>query len=153
MASRDFVYSAALAAALFAAPSSFGTGAARADEAFLCGPSTVVYVKPEELEFKKKTDACIAGYFGLTVDAAEADKAKLRSLPKSSNTVAPKQPVKSAAAASFKTLDVPEREKRRETESERAAFLAPPEASPGTDFRNVKVINAAGDAQWFRHVR
>lgn len=40
---------------------------AHADEAFLCGPDTVVYVKPAELELKKRT-YCIAAYYGLQVE-------------------------------------------------------------------------------------
>ena len=35
---------------------------ARAAEAYLCGPDTIVYVKADELEFKKRTDPCIASH-------------------------------------------------------------------------------------------
>ncbi len=129
--------------------------AARADEAFLCGPSTVVYVSPAELETKKHTDPCIAGYFGIKVDksaAAEAPGAPARK---------PSQDLKDARASkdgaknnvALKTLDAPEVERRADAPL-RSAALSPPVAAPDTDFRNIRVINASSpDAQWFKHLR
>ena len=123
---------------------------ARADEAYLCGPDTVVYVSIEELEHKKKTDKCIAAYYGLTV----ADDA-------SGHSGIPAEPAKSAPAKAnarprieLKSLSEPEHTVRSRATFERSASLMPPSAAPGTDFRNVRIINAgSGDGQWFKHHR
>ena len=127
---------------------------ARADEAYLCGPDTVVYVSAVELEHKKKTDKCIAAYYGLTV-AQDA----------SGQSGMPVEPAKSAPAKAnarpiieLKSLSEPESEPEHSVRSrakfERSASLMPPSAAPGTDFRNVRIINAgSGDGQWFKHDR
>ena len=117
---------------------------ARADEAYLCGPDTVVYVKPAELEHKKKTDACVASYFGLKVEP---------------QPVVARQPsvAKPAAAEkilAMKTISSPEKTDPVTVPVERTAELAPSVPSPGTDYRNVKVINASSPSeQWFKHTR
>ena len=123
---------------------------AHADEAYLCGPDTVVYISIEELEHKKKTDTCIAAYYGLTV-AEDA----------SGQSGTPVEPSKSAPAKAnarprieLKSLSEPEHSVRGRAVFERSASLMPPSAAPGTDFRNVRVINAgSGDGQWFKHDR
>ena len=45
-------------------------GPARAAEAYLCGPDRIVYVAVEDLEAKKRSDPCIAAYFGLKIEPA-----------------------------------------------------------------------------------
>lgn len=133
-----------LAAACACAPS-----LVRADEAYLCGPDTVVYVKPHELETLKRTDPCIAAYFGLKVE----QPAQAR-VPVDRIGGAPDRKSTPTGRAPFKTLDAPETSERISRAPERSAHLMPPTAAPGTDFRNVRVINAASqDAQWFRHQR
>ncbi len=123
---------------------------ARADEAYLCGPDTVVYVKLEELEHKKKTDKCIAAYYGLTV-AEDA-------LSESGTSAEPTKSASAKASAhpniELKSLTDPEHTVRTRAKFERAASLMPPSASPGTDFRNVHIINAvSGENSWFKHNR
>ncbi len=121
-----------------------------ADEAYLCGPDKIVYVAAGDLEAMKRTDPCIAGYYGLTIDApvpvvsaekAAAAKAEAAALEKS-------------ATSQLKLLsdsEVPDRVTRA---TGRQASLEPPRAMPGTDYRNVKILNAAGpDAAWYRHSR
>lgn len=118
---------------------------ALADEAFLCGPNKVVYVAVEDLEARKRTDPCIAAYFGLTVDKDAVAKAK--AAPGSTSG-------RPAKAVPLKTLVPPEVAERLSVPVERSASLLPPAASPGTDFRNVRVLNATSrDEQWFKHVR
>lgn len=120
---------------------------ALADEAFLCGPSTVVYVKADEIEQKKKTDPCIAGYFGLTVEAGAQAHSNTGAAPAQAKV---RRVV--AARPALRTLEGPERTEPVADRSLRSASLLQPEASPGTDFRNVRIINAAtDDARWFRH--
>ncbi len=133
---------------------------AHADEAFLCGPDTVVYVKPAELELKKRTDPCIAAYYGLQVEpkASAKDPAKT-----AENGGAPKpEPVEGArrgapAASSpveLKRLPAPEHDAPVRTVEERSASLSPPLPAPGTDYRNVRVINASSPGEeWYRHLR
>lgn len=138
-----------LAALAIAAAGVSATPAAFADEAFLCGTDRVVYVKPGELEELKRTDPCIAGYFGLTVSAP------------------PGEPATSAAATPptldfKKSLGGPDDQAsatgpapwRFAQAGATAKHRAPPVASPGTDFRNVRLINAeSGSDSWYRHDR
>ena len=126
---------------------------ARADEAYLCGPDKVVYVKASELEAKKHSDPCIAGYYGLTAGKPEAPATTIAAIvAEPSPAAAPEGPA--VMSVEFKPLagaDVPVRAARKDRH---AALLAAPVAAPGTDYRNVRVINAASeDAQWFRHAR
>ncbi len=125
----------------------------RADEAFLCGPDTVVYVKSEELELKKRTDPCIARYFGLTVDSAAAAVTAEKAAPTASRQA--DAAVMAAKDVVLKSLQAPETAERVTPPlPERSAALQPPVAAPGTDYRNVKVINASSAAdQWFKHTR
>jgi hypothetical protein len=155
MASR-FAFSALSLLAVFTACSAGATGA-RADEAFLCGPDTVVYVKPAELELKKRTDPCIARYFGLTVTSPEAEAAD-----KTSSAASLRRdpgPAKNVPAArkniAFKSLQAPETDEPvTPPPPARTAALQPPAAAPGTDYRNVRVINASSPSdQWFKHTR
>ena len=111
----------------------------RADDAFLCGPSTVVYVKADELEFKKRTDPCIAAYFGLPVD--EVKKASLEAASKTG----------AAAGAPFERGASFPHAAQGEPLTQVAVNTAPV-AAAGTDYRNVRIINAEpGAAAWFVH--
>ena len=133
---------------------------AHADEAFLCGPDTVVYVKPAELEFKKRTDPCIAAYYGLQVepDASAKDPAKTAETDSASESAPVKEIRRGAPAASnpveLKRLPAPEHDAPGRTVEERSASLLPPVPTPGTDYRNVRVINASSPGEeWYRHLR
>lgn len=136
--------SVSFAGAVLAGVTTAGTPSARADEAYLCGPDKVVYVAVKDLEEKKRTDPCIAAYYGLKVEAPAAQTA-----------VAPAPADKPAAAAArpraadLKALsdsEVPERVARAER---RHAALDLPRAMPGTDYRRVRVLNAAEPASAF----
>lgn len=136
-------------ALILAAACACGPGSARADEAFLCGPDTVVYVKAGELEERKRTDPCIAAYYGLKVEQPASARVPVDRIGVATPGKSPE-----TGPVPFKTLDAPETSERLSHAPERSAQLMPPAASPGTDFRNVRVINAASqDAQWFRHQR
>lgn len=123
----------------------------RADEAFLCGPDTVVYVKHEDLEHKKRTDPCIARYFGLNAESTP--------LPHEGNPVADQTSTATEKSKrkdiALKSLQTPETAERVSPPAlERSAALSPPVAAPGTDYRNVKVLNASSPAdEWFKHTR
>jgi hypothetical protein len=126
---------------------------ARADEAFLCGPDTVVYVKPEEMEHKKRTDPCIARYFGLTVEAPATTQPPRKT--SSSELLAQRAIDKPAPEVALKSLQAPETAERvTPPPVERSAALQLPVSAPGTDYRNVKVLNASSPTdQWFKHTR
>jgi hypothetical protein len=122
----------------------------RADEAYLCGPDTVVYVSSEELEHKKKTDKCIAAYYGLTVSD---DTSRRSGMPVEPSKSAPEKATP-RPSIELKSLSEPDHSVRSRAGFERSASLVPPSAAPGTDFRNVRIINAgSGDGQWFKHDR
>lgn len=156
--------------------------AAVAAEAYLCAGGRIVYVEFADLERMKRTDACVAGYYGLTVEpaavaaptttpaaalaspstppavldaAAPAAGSARRPSPAdyAARRVAPGRP----AARSVRTIamirkagGVPAASGAGATVA--APALATPVPTPGTDFRNVRVINAsASGEQWFHH--
>lgn len=139
----------------------------RAAEAYLCEAGRVVYVELADLEWMKRTDACIAGYYGLTVEGAAPSvppaaagersasateisappQAKAASAkPGSPSTFAARSATPGRRPAGLKDTSV------RTIDMTRASRGAAPVAAPETDYRNVRVINAStGDGQWFRH--
>ena len=122
----------------------------RADDAYLCGPDTVVYVAAEDLEAKKHSDPCIAGYYGITLEptAKSANTAAIKSAKSEA------QPSKTSLAATLKPLTDSEIPSRVGPNLQRQASLEPPHATPGTDYRNVKVLNAeTPESSWFRHTK
>ena len=122
----------------------------RADDAYLCGPDTVVYVAAEDLEDKKHSDPCIAGYYGITLEpkAKSANTATIEAAKPEA------QPSKSSLVATLKPLTVEEIPSRVSRNLQRQASLEPPRATPGTDYRNVKVLNAeTPESAWFRHTK
>lgn len=129
---------------------------ARADDAYLCGPDKVVYVAVADLEMKKRTDPCIAAYYGLKVDVPPPPgvKSDAKSATKSVVEALPKQNPVEAVHAALKPLTDREIAPRTASKIERQASLEPPRALPGTDYRNVKILNAASpDSAWYRHAR
>ncbi|MEQ1653526.1 MAG: hypothetical protein ABL897_13635 [Hyphomicrobium sp.] len=129
---------------------------ARADDAYLCGPDKVVYVAVADLEMKKRTDPCIAAYYGLKVDEASLRpdvKSDTKATTKSAAAAGEQKPV-AARQAALKPLTDNEIAPRPYGKGERQASLEPPRALPGTDYRNVKILNAASpDNAWYRHAR
>jgi hypothetical protein len=123
--------------------------AARADEAYVCGPDKLVYVKASELEAKKHSDPCIAAYYGITLGKeSERETAKPASEAAEPAPAIPQDPIE------FKSLTDAEPPQRRANPGAHAALVRPPTTAPGTDYRNVRIINASSDArQWFRHAR
>jgi hypothetical protein len=125
-----------------------GSTGARADDAYICGPDTIVYVKLEDLEAKKRSDPCIAAYYGLKVVRQDG-------APKTAEISSPPSPVTPPVlniAAELKPLDVSELPSRVTPKLERQAALVPAVTAPGTNYRDVRVLNATSAADvWFHH--
>ena len=133
-------------------------GGARADEAFLCGPDDVVYVRLEDLEARKRSDPCIASYFGIKIDepskplGPQARAETTQAGKAQAATIAPGKNIQVAVALkSLTNADVPQRARRKAT---RGLVVRPVVSAPGTDYRNIHVINAHdSEEEWFRHTR
>lgn len=115
-----------LAAAAVALAAGFFVETARAAEAYVCDGGRLVYVKAGDLERMKQTDACIAGYYGLTVGGA----VRTDDVPAPSKAVvAP--PVASTIGQVVEGLPV--------------------QTGPRTSHRHVRLLNAApGTDQFFK---
>lgn len=146
--------SRAMKIVLFAAGFLAATGieAARAAEAFLCADGRIVHVPFGKLEEMKRTDACIAGYFGLTIAPAPARPAA----PIPTARPAPSAAVSTTApAVALRRLDAQEPPSTRPPKPRVVADVGRPvRAEDGTDFRNVVILNAADGAPGiYRHER
>lgn len=142
--------------------------AVRADEAYLCGPDRIVYVAVADLERMKRTDPCIAAYYGMKVEepakpAANKPAAKAEAAtPKAEKIVVPatkpaaakpQAPAPLKAAPELKRLPE-EAHVRRKPAASKLALAEMPVAAPGTDFRNVRVLNASSpDDAIFHHTK
>ncbi|NOT70295.1 MAG: hypothetical protein HOP09_03130 [Hyphomicrobium sp.] len=148
MACMPFGVGAGLTAVLALAAMS---ASALADEAYLCGPDRIVYVSVADLEMKKRTDPCIAAYYGLKIE----EPAKQEAAAPAPVAAKPAPPTPAPALiAELKPLSDAEVAPRVIGRPGRQASLETPRAMPGTDYRNVKILNAATpDAAWFHHVR
>jgi hypothetical protein len=118
---------------------------AKADDAYICDDGRLVYAKPSTLEKLKATDPCIAKYFKTTPQPLP-QSAPVASQPTGTNAGALPTP----PAPRFKpAVGAPTTKDARIIDKPKA-----PEAAQGTDFRNVRVINAtAGQADIYRHTR
>lgn len=145
-----FPFGALLPAVLFAAAFTAASGV-RADEAFLCGPDNIIYVKPSEIEQKKKTDPCVARSYGLAIEEHGAKAPENRvAESEAPGAVKPAE----QKPVSLKALQSPETAERVRRDPERTAALQPPLPAADTDFRNVRVLNASSPGeQWFKHTR
>lgn len=135
------------------------TPAARADDAYVCDEGRLVYARPETLEKLKQTDPCIAGYYGIDLGKSKvvANAAK----PAPAFLKAPTATPSEAASANQRASA------NRAGRHAPAAAPAPPvsalkstistsptQPAPNTNFRDVRVLNAApGSATTFHHAR
>ena len=126
---------------------------AHAADAYLCEPDNVVYVELENLEAMKRSDPCIASYYGLTVAPKPVAK--------------PEAPPRSSQPARVAPLPAPILGRRPRLVSDELvapsplavskhrvepSLALPVVAADGTDYRNVRVINAhATSDAWFHH--
>lgn len=114
---------------------------AYADQTFVCDDGTSVTVKSRNLEFAKRTMSCVAQYFGLKV----ALRPKMvRRQGRLSDSAKHNAPVRMQKLADHAQLVLDAHQPIRERV----------QTSAGSDFRNVRIINAKpGRANVFRHWR
>jgi hypothetical protein len=151
---RQTLLLAALAAA--AGP----TSAARAAEAYLCDNNRLVYVETADLARMIQTDPCIARYHGAATQASGAGEPPLVRLT-APMAVAVETPAAkpsavrpTAAVATAAPVPAVAPRGRRSERSGGPAGPQPVRAAPGTDYTNVRVINASDEAErWFRVAR
>ncbi len=144
--------SIAFAVSVAAALASAKAAPALADEAYLCGPDRVVYVAAADLEAKKKTDPCIASYYGLKI--SEPAIAPLAEVKKDVERVLAPPALVVDVAEQLKVLPRDEPLAPASPRAERQAYLEPPKTAAGTDYRNVRIINAsAPHAVWYSHTK
>ncbi len=147
-----------LAAALTAVTLVLASSAS-ADELYLCDGGRLVKVEVDTIEALKRTDPCIARYFGLTIAAAAAPAGTARAaveetgaLPDGGASTATGEP-----AATGRALSPTSRAVRTVWRSERAKPAAPRTERvdvPGEGYRTVAIINAGPDeARVYRHER
>jgi hypothetical protein len=130
-----------------------GVEAVRADEAYLCDGGRIVKVAPGKLDELKRTDACIAAYYGLTIGAApHSAESRLETgalAPPAANPASLARPAPAAKRTARAPAAAP-----AVGEPAPAPRAAPPRAAHGTDYRNVVLLNAApGSNAVFRHER
>ena len=135
-----------------------GAGGARAEEAFLCGPDSIVYVRFEDLEARKHSDPCIAAYFGIKIEDASKPAAPVVSLveppPAEAGAASAAPTADTQAAVALKTLTDNDTPLRVAHLAPRGRVVRPVVSAPGTDYRNIHVINAHdSEEEWFRHTR
>lgn len=100
---------------------------AQANQTFMCDDGRMVQVKFEDLERRKRTDACVAAHFGLTVQLVPLPRQRPKDFSgrglKGAQAATPERPEIGAVATS-------------------------------TDYRNVRIINAGpGSTGWYQHTR
>jgi hypothetical protein len=145
------IYGAWLSAAVLALAAA--TSPARAAEAFLCAPNVIVYVEPGELEKKKRTDACVASHFGLTIAAANAPSPASKPGAKTVSSKSAPRAASQSAPVKFKMLI--DSERATEPPARRVAVANTTAGSAAeTEYRRIRVLNAATPEQaWFHHTK
>lgn len=148
-------------------------GEAVADEAYVCEGGRVAYVRFGELEAMKRQDPCIAAYYGEVAEGADGalDVSAAESRPGERadgalpivRTTGSRLPASARANAAPVLKNLPRlatppgpvaTQRLAAVKPGNRAPVPPPVAHPETDFRNVRILNAApGEAEIFRHAR
>ncbi len=126
---------------------------ARADEGYVCEGGRIVYVRFGEVETMKKSDPCIAAYYGLTVEPAAVSAQAPAASPAPTAT-----PVRTLtpAPANRPSVDLRRLEDAdvaRSRTGEDGKAPRPVRAADGTNYRNIPVINAAAGPSVFVHTK
>ncbi len=131
-----------------------------AADAYLCEGGRIVKVPFGKLEDMKRSDPCVAAYYGLKVPAAPAPAANPASIETGTLPGSPvpgaesdrtEQPVQVTETPAGKGSPPRSERKFQERMAEKPS---PPRATPGTDYRNVVLLNPqAGAPSIYRHER
>jgi len=137
---------------------------AHADDAYICDGGRLVYARPETLEKLKQSDPCIQGYYA-AIPAASAPATATPTPAATANPI-PSAPLKDGApqtapgmtaknkspADKLAPLKGTTRDAALQAARPKPSQAKVPSAAPGTDFRNVRIINApAADTAVYRH--
>ncbi len=115
----------------------FGAAPAAADQSFVCKDGSVITVAHKDLTKMKRTNACVAGYFG--------------GLPKPTASKANTTPPKLRPTKQAKTAHRGGEHTQLMAMAHRADAVAR-EAAANTDYRNVRILNAKpGRPAVFKH--
>jgi hypothetical protein len=126
------------------------SGAARADDAYVCDGGRLVYARPETLEKLKQTDPCIAGYYGIDLRAgpAKSNAAVASQAAPQTEKLAPSQAVSRDRAKPAAPANGVEAKPALKS----SVNLVVPGSSPAGDFRSVRILNAQpGSNVVYRH--
>jgi hypothetical protein len=132
-----------------------GTADARADEAYLCDGGRIVKVPFGKLEEMKRTDACIAAHYGLSVVApagietgAIPVQERQENSPSAATIFAPSTPAP-LAIISGPVVPVARGAPMKTASLDKSPS---PRAAAGTDYRNVVLLNPEpGQPAVFHH--
>ncbi len=119
------------------------TTPAKADQSFVCADGSVVTVAFKDLEKMKRTNACVAGYFGLKVRTPIVAALKTEPVIRRTGRIKTKRNKKANRKPTHAQLISKSHARAQKT----------PEVSVGTDYRNVRIINAKpGKKAFHRHL-
>ncbi len=129
---------------------------ARSEQLFVCDGGKAMRIAADQLELAKRTNPCVARHYGLHVEvkASQETKKVLRPViqpvirPSETATTDIELPVRKPELKTvLKTLPSPQARENRAAANRLAQ-------SSSTDFRKVRIINAAPkSAKWFNHNR
>ncbi len=130
----------------------FAQHGAWAADAYLCEGGRIVKVPFGKLEEMKRSDPCVAAYYGLKVSDASAPAATPSSIETGTLSGSP------VPGAGVERTEPPvqatETRAERKFQQRMAEKPSPPRATPGTDYRNVVLLNPqAGAPTIYRHER
>lgn len=138
------------------------SGVGHAEELYLCDGGRLVRVEPGTLEDLKRTDPCIARYFGLEVSAAAAspttptaaEPADAATPPTLKGSAAPDEAA-GAAAGDEARIGGWQRIANLTTHRKAQGHAVPDRVSvPGEGYRSVNILNAeTGSSSTYRHTR
>jgi hypothetical protein len=113
---------------------------AEADQSFVCKDGSAITVAPEQLAEMKRTNACVASYYGKTIAPKKAPKVENKSAKSSAGK----------AKARVKLRATKQVKRSRSNKNSHAQLMisahrpsgSTPTTAVNTDYRNVRILNA-----------
>ncbi|MEO1281708.1 MAG: hypothetical protein AAFV69_08245 [Pseudomonadota bacterium] len=136
-----------LTAALFVCLVTLNMPSASAAETFVCADGTTVTVQSNQLEWMKRTNACVAQYYGLKVQ----DRSKT---PRAGYVVADGVPLPVRRPASFDAALQGQQALRSTRDLVTGSIGAAGDAPETGTYRRVLILNAQpGKSRWYNHTQ